>query len=307
MAVYRGDVGMKVGFGIPNNQGVDDPNELVSLAVGAERLGYASVWVREHLFHSSYVAERLGNKPYHDALTVLTAIAGATKNIRLGTSVLVLPWHDPARLGKMVATLDQLSYGRVSLGVGVATTKDEYENLGVDFSTRGKRMDDMLSALQALWTEETPEFSGIFYKYSGLKFSPKPYQKPYPPLLIGGSSSAAHRRTARFGDGWHTLRQSPGQVAEGRAKIIELTEAEGRDSSKLEYSLTIPLRFTEKPPSKPVMERTALTGTEDDIAETVSAYGSAGLDEIVISDSSADMASNTEVMTRFMERVWAKL
>ena len=298
---------MQVGFGIPNNQGVEDPNDLVALAATAERLGYASVWVREHLFHSSYVAERLGNKPYHDALTVLTAIACATETIKLGTSVLVLPWHDPARLGKMVATLDHLSRGRVKLGVGVATTRDEFENLGVDFTTRGKRMDEILGALQALWTEDVPEFTGTFYRYSGLKFSPKPLQSPYPPLLIGGSSPAAQRRVARFGDGWHTLRQTPSQVAEGREKIRELTAAEGRDADALEYSLTIPLAFTGKPPSKPVMDRTALTGTEDDIAETLAAFRSAGLDEIVISDSSADIASNTEVMTRFMEKVWPKL
>jgi alkanesulfonate monooxygenase SsuD/methylene tetrahydromethanopterin reductase-like flavin-dependent oxidoreductase (luciferase family) len=94
---------------------VEDPNDLVALGVAAEALGLNSVWVREHLFHSTYVAERLGDKPYHDALTVLTAIACATKTVRLGTSVLVLPWHDPARLGKMVATLDQLSGGRVDL------------------------------------------------------------------------------------------------------------------------------------------------------------------------------------------------
>lgn len=200
---------MKVGFGIPNNQGVEDPNDLVALAVTAERLGYASVWVREHLYHSTYVAERLGDRPYHDALTVLTAIACSTKTVRLGTSVLVLPWHDPARLAKMVATLDHLSRGRVTLGVGVAITEDEFENLGVDFKTRGKRMDEILEALQALWTQDVPEFSGEFYRFGGLKFSPKPLQNPYPPLLIGGSSAAARRRVARFGDGWHTLRRSP--------------------------------------------------------------------------------------------------
>ena len=108
---------MKIGYSIPNNQGVEDPNDLVALAVKAEQFGFDSVWVAEHLFHSSYVAERLGDKPYHEALTVLTAIACATKTVRLGTSVLVLPWHDPARLAKTVATLDQLSGGRVDLGV----------------------------------------------------------------------------------------------------------------------------------------------------------------------------------------------
>lgn len=298
---------MKVGYGIPNNQGVEDPNDLVALAVEAERSGFASVWVREHLFHSSYVAERLGDRPYHDALTVLTAIAGATRTVRLGTSVLVLPWHDPARLGKMVATLDHLSRGRVNLGVGVATTRDEFENLGVDFATRGKRTDEILGALQALWTQETPEFAGQFYRYSGLKFSPKPLQKPYPPLLIGGASPAAYRRVARFGDGWHTLRQSPGQLAEGRREIVSLTEAAGRDASKLHFSLSAPLQFTDTAPSKPVAERTTLTGGEDDIAATLRAYRDAGLDEVVISLSSADIEANRAVMSRFMQQVWPKL
>ena len=298
---------MKIGYSIPNNQGVEDPNDLVALAVKAEQFGFDSVWVAEHLFHSSYVAERLGDKPYHDALTVLTAIACATKTVRLGTSVLVLPWHDPARLGKMVATLDQLSGGRVDLGVGVAVTRDEFENLGVDFATRGKRTDEILGALQALWTQDTPEFAGEYYRYSGLKFSPKPLQAPYPPLLIGGSSAAAKRRVVRFGDGWHTLRQSPSQFAEGRQDIIKEMEAAGRDPADLQFSLTLPVRFTGKAPSAPVQDRTALTGTDDDIVETIKAYEAAGLDEIVVGVSSADVAENTDAMEHFMQRVWSKL
>lgn len=294
---------MKVGFGIPNNYGVEDPNDLVALAVTAERLGYASVWVREHLYHSTYVAERLGDRPYHDALTVLIAIAGATKTVRLGTSVLVLPWHHPARLGKMVATLDHLSRGRVALGVGVAVTEDEFENLGVDFKTRGKLMDETLAALKALWTEDIPQFSGTFHRFGGLRFSPKPLQKPHPPLLIGGGSAAARRRVARLGDGWHTLRLTPAQFEAGRRDIIERCEAEGRDPSNLHYSITLPLGFTGKPPSAPVTDRTALTGTDDDIAETVRAYRDAGIHEMVVSVSTCDLAENTEAMERFMQRI----
>jgi probable F420-dependent oxidoreductase len=298
---------MEVGFGIPNNQGVEDPNDLVALAVTAERLGYSSIWVREHLFHSTYVAERLGDKPYHDALTVLTAIACSTKTVRLGTSVLVLPWHDPARLGKMVATLDQLSGGRVTLGVGVAITEDEFENLGVDFKTRGRRMDEILEALQALWTQDVPAFSGEFYRFGDLKFSPKPRQKPYPPLLIGGSSVAARRRVARLGDGWHTLRVSPAEFAAGRRDIIRRTEAEGRDPTHLNYSITLPMGFTGTPPGAPVRDRTALTGTDDDIAETVGAYKEAGVDTIVVGVSTADLDANNEAMARFMDRVWPRI
>jgi len=230
-------------------------------------------------------------------------VACATKTVRLGTSVLVLPWHDPARLGKMIATLDQLSYGRVDLGIGVAITKDEFDNLGVDFASRGKRADEILGALQALWTKEIPDFSGSFYRYHGLRFSPKPYQKPYPPILIGGSSVAARQRVARFGDGWHTLRQTPRQFAKGRADIFERTEIAGRDASALRFSLSIPIRFTDTPPSAPVMDRTALTGANDDIAETINAYKIEGLDEIVLGISSEEMNLNIKTMERFMQDV----
>jgi len=295
---------MKVGFGIPNNQGVADPNDLVGLAVTAEGMGFNSVWVREHLFHSTYVAERLGDRPYHDALTILTAIACATKTVRLGTSVLVLSWHDPARLGKMVATLDQLSGGRVNLGVGVAVTRDEFENLGVDFASRGRRTDETLDALVALWTQDIPQFTGEFYQFSGLRFSPKPRQKPYPPILIGGSSLAARGRVARIGNGWHTLRQSPRQFAEGRADILQRVAAAGRDPGGLHFSIALPLRFSGEAPSAPVRDRTALTGTSDDMAETLRAYGEAGADEIAIGISSADMAENTDAMARFMQQIW---
>jgi alkanesulfonate monooxygenase SsuD/methylene tetrahydromethanopterin reductase-like flavin-dependent oxidoreductase (luciferase family) len=165
----------------------------------------------------------------------------------------------------------------------------------------------MLGALQALWTHDTPEFSGQFYRYSGLKFSPKPFQKPYPPLHIGGSSPAAHRRVARFGDGWHTLRQTPKQFAEGRSKIIKLTEAAGRDPAALHYSITVPMAFTGKPPSAAVEDRTALTGTDDDIADTIRADEAAGLDEIVVGISTDEIAEHNDAMTHFMQRIWPKV
>ena len=298
---------MQVGFGIPNNFGIDDPNDLVKLAQAAEGLGYNSVWVREHLFHSSYVEERLGGKPYHDALTVLIAIGQATEKVRLGTSVLVLPWHDPARLGKMVATLDQLSYGRIDLGIGVATTQDEFENLGVDFHTRGKRTDDMLAALQALWTQEVPEHQGEFYRYSGLKFSPKPYQKPYPPILVGGYSKAAFRRIVQFGDGWHTLRRSAKQFAEGLAEINRRMEEAGRDPKSLTNSITISFDFSGKAPKEAPEDRLDLGGTDDDMAETVRAYRDAGLDEIVVSIGTMDIAKHHDALNHFMEKVWPKV
>ena len=299
---------MKAGWGIPNNWGGDNPNELIDIAVKAEDAGFASVWVREHLFHASYVADRLHDRPYYDALTVLIAIGQATETIRLGTSVLVLPWHDPPRLGKMIATLDQLSGGRVDMGIGVAMTEDEFENLGINFKNRGKRTDDFLGALQVLWTQDVPNYVGDFYRYSGQRFSPKPKQQPYPPILIGGYSKAAFRRIARFGDGWHTLRQSPKQVAAGVAEIVQMTEEEGRDASSLRHSITLPLDYSgNKDPDPSVNDRTILRGGDDDMAETINSYRDAGLDEIIVSVNTADLTENTETIARFMNGAWAKI
>ena len=294
---------MKLGYSIPSNRGVTDIGALMALAKKAEALGCHSVWVSEHLFHSAYVAERLGDLPYWDPLTMLTAAACATSKVRLGTSVLVLPWHDPPRLGKMVATIDHLSGGRVDFGVGVATTEDEFNNLGVDFKTRGKRADEVLGALQALWTQPVPEFQGEFYQYSGLKFSPKPLQTPYPPILVGGSSPAAMRRIVRYGDGWHTLRQSPDEVAAGLAKLKSMMAEAGRDPEELKISISIELVFDASSPSRPPGERRGLRGSDEDVAETLRAFRDAGVQEAVISIASTDVAEHEAVLTRVMTKV----
>lgn len=294
---------MKLGYSIPGNQGFDDVHALVDLARQAEALGFDSVWASEHLFHASYIAERLDNRPYWEALTLLTAVAGVTERVRLGTSVLVLPWHDPARLGKTVATLDHLCDGRVTLGVGVAVTRDEFQNLGVDFSTRGRRTDEVLGALKALWTQEVPEFAGDFYRYSDLKFSPKPKQVPHPPIVVGGGSTAALRRTARFGDGWHALRKSPAEVRAAVAELASLTEAEGRDPAGLAISISLPISFDSAPSERTPEDRTALKGGPGDIAETLRAYADAGVGEAVLTHSSRDKAAHEAVLRRAAEEV----
>ena len=294
---------MRFGYSIPSNQGFTDVHELVDLAALAERLGFDSVWASEHLFHSSYIAERLDNRPYYEPLTILTAVAAVTSKVRLGTSVLVLPWHDPPRLGKTVATLDHLSNGRVSLGIGVAMTEDEFENLGVDFKTRGKRTDDLLGALKALWTEETPEYSGPFYSYSGQKFSPKPKQSPYPPILVGGGSKAALRRTARFGDGWHALRKTPAQIREAMADLGAMMDAAGRNISDLHISINLPVGMGMKASSRAAEDHTSLKGAAQDMAETISAYGEAGIDEVVLSLGSWEKSAHAEMLQMLGEDV----
>ena len=148
-----------------------------------------------------------------------------------------------------------------------------------------------------------PEFQGEFYRYSGLKFSPKPLQQPYPPILIGGSSLAAMRRIVRYGDGWHTLRQSPDEVAAGLAKLQAMMVEAGRDPSLLQVSISIELAFEDSSPTRPAGQRRGLRGTEADIAETLLAFRDAGVQEAVISVASTDVGEHEAVLTRLMRQV----
>ena len=169
---------MKFGICIPTNLGIENFRALMSIGPKAEELGFDSVWVSEHLFNVGYIGERIGGRPYYEPLTVLSYLAAMTSRIRLGTSVLVLPYHDPVRLAKVVATLDVASGGRVVLGLGVGRIEEEYDALGISFKERGAIADEAIEVMKILWTQEDPAFSGRYHSFSKVKFSPKPAQKP---------------------------------------------------------------------------------------------------------------------------------
>src|SRR5687768_8814177 len=121
---------MKIGISLPNNWGVTDPSVIVDLAILAEQLGFSSVWTAEHLVNVSYVRDRIGDRPFHHPLPILSCIAGRTTSIKLGTSILVVPFHHPFDIAKYIATLDHLSRGRVLLGVGTGNVPEEFAAMG---------------------------------------------------------------------------------------------------------------------------------------------------------------------------------
>ena len=275
---------MRFGLSLPNNPGVARIDDLVALAVDAEQRGLDSVWASEHLFHASYVEQRLNGAPYHEALTVLTATAVATSRVRLGTSVLVLPWHHPVRLAKTVASLDTLSCGRVTLGLGVGNAADEYAALGVDFHQRGRIADEMLGAMRALWTQDPPAFSGQFFSFSGLRFAPKPMQAELP-LWIGGNTDAALRRVARFGQGWHPLSVSPSDLRLGMQTLRGLT------TRPLQVAVRLMISIADAPWERPVAERRTARGTLPELRDLFVAYADAGATDIILDCNTPDLTA----------------
>src|SRR4051794_31084122 len=220
---------MRFGFVLPNNWGIDDVGAVVALARQAEDAGYDSVWVNHHLLNVGYVGDRLSERPYHDALTVLTWAAAATSRVELGTSVLVVSYLNPFVLAKAFATLDQLSGGRVRCGVGVGSLPEENEAVGVvAYADRGPYADEFLAVMRTLWDDAEPEYHGRFFSFGPAPAAPKPWAARHLPIAVGGNRPAALRRVARIGDCWHALGVRPDGVRSRRARLDELLTEQGR-------------------------------------------------------------------------------
>jgi probable F420-dependent oxidoreductase len=267
---------MKIGISVPNNWGVEEAPRLIDVAVRAEERGFASVWTSEHLINLAYVRARIGERPYYHPLAILSAIASRTSRIALGTSVMVLPFHNPFDLGKYVATLDQISRGRVILGVGVGNVRDEFDVLGIPWEKRGATTDEAIDVLHALWAEGAAAHAGRLWSFSDVHTSPKPYRARRIPIWIGGMSDAAYRRVARAGDGWHPTAITPDEVRARAAEIRALTEAAGRDPAAIDICMRFNIALDGVEVTETELRSTVQGGDMARIVETAQAFAEAG-------------------------------
>jgi len=306
---------MQFGVTIPNNWGIADPQQVLALGPLAEELGYDSVWVMDHLFNTGYIRERLEDKPYYHPLATLSYLAATTKRVLLGTSVLVLPYHNPVELAKYAATLDQMSGGRVTLGVGAGGMAEEFQALGIPMRRRGTLTNECIAIMKELWTNPAPSYHSRRWSFSDLRFSPKPLQRPHIPLWIGGSSPAALRRAATLGDGWHPSGVSPEEFSMGRLEIRELAAAAGRDPDALTMSVRVEVEMGEIP-LNPLLQRGAggissaraasrahFPGDPGPMIAAIRAYQDAGVEHVVLALNSADVPRITALMETVAQRV----
>ena len=206
---------MSIEFGIALGR-----RDIVAEARAAEAAGYDFATTGEHVFFYG---------PTGNGLITLAAAAGATETIRLMSTITLVPLYPAALLAKQIATLDIVSGGRFSLGVGVGGEfPREFEACGVDVHERGARTNEALAVMKHLWQEDDVHFEGRFTTLSGVTLQPKPMQKPHPPVWISGRSNAAIRRAARFGDGWLPYMYTPEMLASSVEAIGEQTDREVR-------------------------------------------------------------------------------
>ncbi|HLI11901.1 MAG TPA: TIGR03619 family F420-dependent LLM class oxidoreductase [Alphaproteobacteria bacterium] len=205
-----------------------DAQQLIEYGVRMEELGFDSLWVWDHIL--------LGVDPHFpiiDALSLLTAVAARTRKIKLGTGILVLPLRNPLVLAKQLSSIDQISKGRLVLGMASGWYKREFDAVGVPFEKRGKIMDQNIEIMTRLWTENLVDGEYPPYHLRGSVMFPKPYQKPRPPILIGGYVDRVLKRAAVTGDGWLTYFYTPESFTKSWDKIIGFAKEAGKDPATL--------------------------------------------------------------------------
>jgi probable F420-dependent oxidoreductase len=218
--------------------GALNPNMWVEVTDEADRLGFESVWLPEHLVLPVEMSgsPHAGQEhppippdiPVFDAFTYLAFLAGRTSRIRFGTQVYNIGLRHPFITARAVATLDVVSGGRFDFGIGASWLEAEWQAMGLDFHSRGRRVDEALAVCRLLWSEAVIDHHGEFFDFDKVMFEPKPQQRPYPPIIVGGDSPAALRRTAQFGDGWIPMNHSLEQIPASVARLSELRESFGR-------------------------------------------------------------------------------
>jgi len=231
---------MSLRFGLRIPQDGADFAEARDIAQAAEQLGYHSVWLYDHFYHFPVPDNVRILEPW----TLMSVLAGATKTIRLGTMVLCNSYRPPALLAKMAATLDVLSGGRLEFGYGAGWHSEEFAGYGYDFppvSTRIRQMEEGLTVIKKLWSEERASFAGKFYQLNEAYCEPKPMQRPHPPVTIGGGGEQRLlRAVARHADIWNYF-PAPLPEYEHKAKVLdEHCRTVGRDPQSVERSLVIP-------------------------------------------------------------------
>lgn len=246
---------MKFGIRIPPPQmgPIGDPDFVVRYSQLVESLGFESLWTIDHTvmhaeYDSRYPYKTTGRTPLPadsnmpDPLILMMLIAGATERIRIGTSMLILPQRHPIILAKEVATLDTYSKGRITLGVGVGWVKEEVEDLNQDFTDRGRRANEWIEVMKALWTQDVSSYSGDYFQFEGVISNPKPAQKGGVPLMIGGHSDAAARRAGRYGDEfyphWSTRGPDKEELVRLWPMVLDAAEEAGRSRDAVGLTLT---------------------------------------------------------------------
>ena len=310
---------MEFGFSLAVSGPMAAPDNLAAFVRRGDELGFGFVSAPDHIVIPRSIASRYpysetgefgrsgGSGEFLEQLTVLSFVAGHTRRLRLLTSVMVLPHRGPMHTAKILATIDVLSGGRLILGCGVGWMKEEFELLGAPpYAERGAVGDEYIRAFKELWTSDNPTFDGKYVKFSDVAFTPKPVQKPHPPIWIGGESPQALRRAATLGDGWYPLGSNPRfpvgtveQFSEAVGRLRRYAEDAGRDPAEIDLAYSG--GWDDDPDTReiPEDERQLFAGTPEQVAGDMRAFAELGVRHMRVGFRGDTLPEALEHMERF--------
>ena len=316
---------MRYGFTLPVRGELANHQGIAGMAEHGERLGFTSATIADHIViptvvESAYPYDASGKHPSAgdamEALSLLAFVAGRTSQLRLITSVLILPYRNPILTAKMVSTIDVLSQGRITLGIGVGWMEEEFQALqSPDFARRGAVTDEWVAIFKKLWTPGPVEHQGTHYSFGPVRCEPLPVQKPHPPIWIGGHSKPALRRTARYADGWHPL----GTVETAELRPLEfqsmlddlkrMAEGYGRDFNDITLAYVARLRECREPTGGNDLggnDRMPFSGSAQQLIEDVETYRAMGVTHLSFDFRRPTLAETRDRMDWFATEVMAK-
>lgn len=282
---------MKLGVFLPISGRAAGPDTLSEAAGAAEEWGFDSIWAADRIIipwqiDTAYpYAEGDAfivppDRPFLETLTVLSYLAGQTRRVDIGVSVLVLPYRHPLYWGKVVTTIDRLSRGRFILGVGVGWMREEFDALDGDYERRGAVTDEQIELWQRLLTDSHVDFEGEFYSVDDISFEPKSDGRRIP-LWVGGEGAPARRRAAQFGDAWfpYHVEITPGTLAEHQRDVRKRAESMGRNPDDVGLSACRPIEVTERPVDQ---DPSKLSGTPEQLVDSIREYAAVGVETLAL-------------------------
>ncbi len=317
---------MDFGFNIPTRGVLADRDSVLALARRGEELGFGYLAIPDHI-----VIPRQIDSPYPynsqrkmigaaegdclEQLTVMAYLAAATSRIRLLTSVMVVPHRSPVFTAKVLATIDVLSQGRVTVGCGAGWMDEEFRAIGAPpFAERGKVTDEYLRIFKALWTEDNPRFEGKYAQLRDVIFLPKPVQRPHPPLWIGGESPAALRRVVALGDAWYPIGSNPefpldtvARYTDAVARLRAEASRAGRDPASIELCYWASWYKEGRSHVLDTGERQLFTGTDEQVAEDIRTFRGLGVRHLLFNFVRGSLAESLAAMERFAGEVLSRV
>lgn len=244
------------------------------------------------------------DRPFLEPLTCLAFLAGQTMKIRLGMSVLVLPYRHPLYWAKIAVTIDRLANGRLIMGVGVGWMEEEFRALGVPFSERGAIADEQLRLLKVLWENESCSFAARYYRFEDVSFLPKPVHGKIP-IWVGGEGGRAQRRAGEFGDAWfpYFVRMTPEELRRRFDNVRRYAARAGRDPERIALSCCLPIELTENAAAP---EEGYLKGDSDQICRRLDAYERAGVEHLALQFMAPRWPERMKQIDRFAENVLSR-